>query len=117
MDTTRAIYAYKAELVRVVDGDSVILDISLGFCMWLRGERCRLAGIDAPETWRVENPADGEAAKLWLANRLDEIEQLYIRTFKSPDKYGRWLVELYSDLDGQSINDEMVELGFARKYE
>ena len=40
------LYWYKAKVQRVIDGDSVILDIDCGFKAWLRDERCRLAGID-----------------------------------------------------------------------
>ena len=43
------LYTYKANIVRVIDGDTVVADIDLGFDVWLRKEHLRLVGIDAPE--------------------------------------------------------------------
>lgn len=43
-------YEYKCKVLRVVDGDTVDVDIDLGFGVWLQEERIRLAGIDAPES-------------------------------------------------------------------
>ena len=43
-------YEYKAKLLRVVDGDTVDVDIDLGFGVWLRNERVRIMGIDTPES-------------------------------------------------------------------
>ena len=43
-------YEYKANLIKVVDGDTVDVDIDLGFGVWLKDERVRIAGIDTPES-------------------------------------------------------------------
>ena len=43
-------YEYKAKILRVVDGDTVDVDIDLGFGVWLRNERVRIMGIDTPES-------------------------------------------------------------------
>ena len=43
-------YEYKCEIVRVVDGDTVDVNIDLGFGIWMRNERVRLYGIDTPES-------------------------------------------------------------------
>ena len=43
-------YTYRAEIVRVVDGDTVDINIDLGFGVWLNDERVRLAGVDTPES-------------------------------------------------------------------
>ena len=50
-------YHYKAKLLRVVDGDTIDVDIDLGFDVWLRKQRIRLAGIDTPES-RTRNKAE-----------------------------------------------------------
>ena len=42
-------YEYRASILRVVDGDTVDVDIDLGFGVWLRNERVRIMGIDTPE--------------------------------------------------------------------
>jgi len=43
-------FEYRVKVKRVVDGDTVDVDIDLGFGVWLRGERVRLYGIDTPES-------------------------------------------------------------------
>ena len=43
-------YEYNCEIVRVVDGDTVDVNIDLGFGVWMRNERVRLYGIDTPES-------------------------------------------------------------------
>ena len=50
-------YEYKAVLVRVIDGDTIDVDIDLVFDVWLKKQRVRLAGIDAPES-RTRNKAE-----------------------------------------------------------
>ena len=89
------IYIYKAELIRVVDGDTVDLIIDLGFDT-SRKERFRLYGIDAPEM----NTAEGKAAKAWLREVLQPLEAIYVQTIQletkaKRDKYGRFLAVLY----------------------
>jgi micrococcal nuclease len=121
------IYTYKAELVRVVDGDTVDLIIDLGFGT-SRKERFRLYGIDAPEM----NTAEGKAAKAWLREALQFREAIYVQTIQletkaKRDKYGRFLAVLYSDLGDlraklppktlalESINAQMIEAGHAKE--
>ena len=43
-------YEYKVNILKVVDGDTVDVDIDLGFGVWLRNERVRIVGIDCPES-------------------------------------------------------------------
>ena len=43
-------YEYKCKLVKVVDGDTIDVDIDLGFGVWMRNQRIRLYGIDTPES-------------------------------------------------------------------
>lgn len=62
------LYEYRADTRRVVDGDTVDVDIDLGFNVWLRNERLRLYGIDTPEL-KGANKAAGLAAKNALIER------------------------------------------------
>ena len=58
-------YEYKCKILKVVDGDTVDIDLDLGFGVWLRNERVRLAGIDTPES-RTSDAVEkvfGQAAK------------------------------------------------------
>ena len=119
-------YIYKAELVRVVDGDTVDLVIDLGFDTF-RHERFRLYGIDAPEM-RTEA---GKAAKAWLWEALQPLDAIYAQTVQletkaKRDKYGRFLAVLYDDLSTlvpimrepihpASINSQMIEAGRAKE--
>lgn len=121
------IYVYKAELIRVVDGDTVDLINDLGFDT-LKRERFRLYGIDAPEM----NTQAGKDAKAWLEDALMPLEAIYIHTIQlstkaKRDKYGRFLAELYSDLGDlpakllpktlapASINARMIVEGHAKE--
>lgn len=115
------IYWYRARVVRVIDGDSVILDIDTGFQMWLRGERCRLAGINAPEIFGKAEPGGAEA-KAWLEDQISVCSgDVLVRTEKSKDKFGRWLVWIYPPDSYEfekmdSLNWQMVDVGLAKKY-
>jgi micrococcal nuclease len=122
------IYIYKAELIRVVDGDTVDLMIDLGFDT-SRKERFRLYGIDAPEM----NTLAGKAAKAWLWEALQPLEAIYVQTVQletkaKRDKYGRFLAVLYDDLGDiqanrpmktpvspASINAKMIAEGHAKE--
>ena len=122
------IYIYKAELIRVVDGDTVELMIDLGFDT-SRKERFRLYGIDAPEM----NTAKGKEAKAWLIGVLGPYGAIYVQTIQletkaKRDKYGRFLAVLYDrfpqagqivaqsgSLPLYSVNLVMVDLGHAKE--
>ena len=122
------IYIYKAELIRVVDGDTVDLVIDLGFDT-SRRERFRLYGIDAPEM----NTKAGKEAKAWLEDAIRPPEPIYVQTVQlstkaKRDKYGRFLAVLYDDLGDidanrpmktpvspASINAKMITEGHAKE--
>jgi micrococcal nuclease len=100
-------FEYQAKLVRIVDGDTVVLDVDLGFHVTIQ-EKFRLAGINAPEI----DTAEGRDAKKFIAAHLDG-SPLVIRTEKPlrQEKYGRWLATI---LVGEvSVNELMVQSGHA----
>lgn len=94
----------RVELVRVVDGDTVRLDIEVAPRLWVRNQSCRLAGIDTPE--RGEEGFDEASAALAgvLRGKALAAERVAI------DKYGRWVIKLYAD--GESV---VVKLNGRRK--
>lgn len=104
-------WSYPATLLRVVDGDTVRLDLDLGLRIH-RLENCRLFGIDAPEL----SVPGGPESRDWLVGRLAgkalEVDSMEL------DKYGRPLVVLREVglTMGTSINDEMLAKGYARSY-
>lgn len=104
------LYNYKAKVYRVVDGDTIIVDIDLGFNTFVSNVRLRLARINAPETKGASIEA-GKVSKDFLTNLLDK-KDIMIKTSKSQiDIYGRYIAEVY--LGEVNINDLMVEKGFA----
>ena len=109
-------YNYKAAVTRVVDGDTVIVDIDLGFGVWLKEQSVRLAKINTPEI-KGSTRAAGIAAKDFLS-KLILNKWIQIKTEKGQEKYGRWLATILLEEDGNliEINSRMVTEGFAVKY-
>ena len=89
-------YEYRCKIDRVVDGDTVDVDIDLGFGIWLRKERVRLYGIDTPEcrTRDLEEKKYGLAAKSFVQDLLPVGSMQTLRTRKDDkEKFGRILGE------------------------
>ena len=110
-------YHYKVKKIsRVIDGDTVDIDIDLGFGI-TSSQRVRLQGIDAAETrtLNVEEKTKGLAAKGWLEKQLSREGEWIIETIKE-DKYGRILGILYCVGDASTINEKMLHEGIAKPY-
>ena len=103
-------WAFFAEVVRVVDGDTVKLKADVGFRMTFT-DNFRLARIDAPEV-RGKSAKKGKEAKEWLIKFLeDNGNKCIIRTIKH-GKY-RWVCDMYVG-DSVSVSDELVKAGHAK---
>ena len=100
----------------MIDGDTVDLDIDLGFSITLK-QRVRLKGIDAAETRTkdLEEKAEGVKARLWLEKELSREGEWIIETTKE-DKYGRILGTLYLVGDPVTLNERMLNEGIAKPY-
>ena len=85
-------YNYKAKVKRVVDGDTVDLEIHLGFKITV-DIRCRLVGVHTPERGHKDFHTASSMLKDLLDNSADEKGFIYIDTHKT-GKYGRWLVDI-----------------------
>lgn len=110
-------YQYKIKKInRVIDGDTVDLDIDLGFNVTL-SHRVRLKGIDAAETrtLNAEEKAKGLVAKEWIKKELSRKGEWIIETAKD-DKYGRILGTLYCVGDASTLNERMLNEGVAVPY-
>ena len=112
-------YTYFVKSVdRIVDGDTIDISIDLGFDL-TKKERVRLAGIDTPEK-RTKNPKEkemGYQATEFLEMHLMEATKLTVKTEKD-GKFGRMLGWLYkSDEDTMSINQIMIDKGYAWTYD
>ena len=107
-------YEYKAVIVRVVDGDTVDVDIDLGFDVWLKKQRIRLYGVDTPEsrTRDLEEKMYGNAAKDFVQSFLPVgTNQTLVTKLDDRGKFGRILGEFKvynSKLDGQTTINQML---------
>tara|TARA_B100001250_G_scaffold150554_1_gene129055 strand:+ start:12867 stop:13349 length:483 start_codon:yes stop_codon:yes gene_type:complete len=109
---------------RVVDGDTIDVTIDLGFDL-LKKERVRIAGVDTPEkrTRDKEEKVLGIDATNWMKEHLEGAikggEELIIRTELKGGvgKYGRLLGWLYINDDIVSLNEQMIEEGYAWEYD
>jgi len=110
-------YEYKCKLVKVVDGDTVDVDIDLGFGVWMQNQRIRMYGIDTPES-RTSDPIEkvyGKAASAFLT-KWTNAGELSLKTFKDgKGKYGRILGELWYGGE-HNINQLLVENHHAVRY-
>lgn len=110
-------YTYKVNLVKVVDGDTVDVDIDLGFDVILKDQRVRLYGIDTPEcrTRDLVEKQFGLLAKQKVEDLLAEGDiTLVCKEYNSKGKFGRIIGELICD--GININDYMIENHYAASY-
>ena len=107
-------FVYNCTLDRVVDGDTVDVNLDLGFSVILAKQRVRLAGIDTPES-RTRDKAEkvlGLQAKELLKSLCEDgfvVESL------GKGKYGRILGVLY-DSEGNSLNQKIIDAGLAVEY-
>jgi micrococcal nuclease len=110
-------YEYSAKCIRVVDGDTVDLDIDLGLDIHHQ-VRVRLYGINTPELHSSvpEEQAKARQARLFLMTLLGS-EDLIIKTEKDKtEKYGRYLAEIFTDGDPVSMNQKLLDAGLAVPY-
>ena len=109
---------------KVVDGDTIDVTIDLGFDLYKK-ERVRVAGVDTPEkrTRNLEEKALGLDATAWIKNKLegavDGDDDLIIRTELDGGvgKYGRLLGWLYIGDATVSLNEKMIDEGYAWAYD
>ena len=110
---------YVKKVTKVVDGDTIDVDIDLGFNISF-SSRVRLAGIDTPESRTADKmeKALGLEAKAFLKHEIDSAKTVVIKTEKidSSEKYGRILGWVYLDGSDKSLNEKMIEVGHAWGY-
>jgi len=126
-------YLYSADVVRVIDGDTVMVDVDLGFEITVR-KRVRLRGIDCPEL----STKKGQTAKEFVEKEFERCVQkspdpssgrarVVIQTFKRVDLYGRYVCDVYywpGETDKESVvkkgkllNEVLLKEGLARVFE
>jgi len=116
-------FEYRVKIKRVVDGDTVDVDIDLGFGVWLCNERVRLYGIDTPEsrTRDLTEKLFGFAAKDFVKNYLPVGSKQILKTFIGKDgedmrgKFGRILGDFFIN-DGKMLVKTMITEGYGVAY-
>lgn len=112
-------FLYKCVIQRIVDGDTVDIDIDLGFGIWLRKERVRVAGIDTPEK-RTRDKIEkmfGLAATAKAHKLIPEGSECIVRTRRDKaGKYGRTMGDFVMT-DGRLYTEVMIETHHAVPYE
>ena len=110
---------YVRKVENIVDGDTIDVLIDLGFDILFQS-RVRLAGIDTPEsrTKDLAEKALGLESKEYLKKHLKDAKSVVIKTEKmdSSEKYGRILGWIYVNGDTESLNDKMINDGYAWGY-
>ena len=117
-------YEYRVKIIKVIDGDTVDVDIDLGFGVTLTDERVRIMGIDTPES-RTRDKVEkvfGKAAKQALLDMLGETSILKTQINRDGEdmkgKFGRIRGDFIVDRHGESISvvDALIEDGHAVDY-
>ncbi len=115
MNTENNLYWYKAQVLRVVDGDTIELTIDLGFTVHWKST-CRLYGVDTPEL-KDKNPDMRKlagVAKEFVKEHLPILSTIMVKS-RELDKYGRPLLEVYcGDEFKTHLNAELINAGLAR---
>ena len=113
-------YEYKCKIIKVVDGDTVDVDIDLGFGVWLKNERVRIMGIDTPES-RTRDKVEkkfGLASKAKLKSLLGKTGVLKTQVNKNGEdmkgKFGRILGDF--QVGARMVTDILCEEGYAVPY-
>mgnify|MGYP003331650665 FL=1 len=120
-------YEYNAKVTEVVDGDTVVIDIDLGFDVIFTKQKVRLLGVDTPES-RTSDKIEkvfGLASKDYAKKFIEDCKDKYviIRTHISDDvdsngreKFGRLLGEIINPETKKVLNEELINNGYAVRY-
>jgi micrococcal nuclease len=121
MNNKDKLYKYRAYVKDVYDGDTITVDISLGFHVTMTDIKVRLIGIDTPEirTRDLEEKARGYEVRDWLRERI--LGKKVLLHTKEKGKFGRWLGHIWSleeenICEENSYNKQMITEGLAKEY-
>ena len=103
-------FTYRAIVTDIYDGDTMTLDIDLGFGIWMYGQKVRLLGIDTPEL-RGDEREEGLRVRDWVKEMCPIGSKIVLESYKdSNGKYGRWLARIHNDRG--CINDILLDAGY-----
>lgn len=111
------LYTYKAAVNSIYDGDTIRVDIDLGFGVIFKDQPLRLLGIDTPEL-RGEEKAQGLISRSFVEERIPVGSVIKIATQKDrKEKFGRYLATVYYGEESKNLNEELLQTGMAKPYE
>ena len=108
------LYRYHGLVTKIYDGDTITVDVDLGFHLSMKKQTFRLYRINTPEIRGIER-GDGIISRDWLRERILGKTILLVTHKDKKGKYGRWLANIW--IDGVCVNDELVEKGLAEYKE
>lgn len=110
-------YTYKAYVRSIYDGDTIRVDIDLGFGVILSDQSLRLLGLDTPEI-RGEERTQGLISRNFVVERIPVGSYITITTVKDrKEKFGRYLATVFYGDDMKNLNEELLQSGMAKPYE
>jgi endonuclease YncB( thermonuclease family) len=100
---------YPLQVIRVVDGDTIVADVALGFGVTFSGCYLRLLGINAPE----RGTSGATEATQYIVGRLANAKKTTCKSSRK-DKYGRHVADVF--VDGESISEALLKAGLVEVY-
>jgi len=111
------LYTYKATVKSIYDGDTIRVDIDLGFGLIFKDQALRLLGINTPEI-RGEEKELGLISKKFVEERIPVGSAITIVTERDrKEKFGRYLATVFYGEGSKNLNEELLQGGMARPYE
>lgn len=110
-------YHYKTKVISVYDGDTITVNIDLGFNLGIKNYKIRLYGIDTPEM-RGPEKILGKKIRDFVRGKILG-KEIILHTFKDKKgKYGRILADVLYMENGvqKNLNKELIKLGYAKEY-
>ncbi len=104
-------FEYQARVARVVDGDTIVLDVDLGFGVWLHQQNFRLLGVNA----REKSEIGGAEARRNLSALAPVGSEVTVRSVK-PDKYGGRYDAAVTLPDGRDLSTTLIQDGWAAPW-
>lgn len=110
-----SLYHYNAQIVSIYDGDTMRVDIDLGFGSWIRNQAIRLYGIDTPELRGEERP-EGLRVRDFVIEMCPIGSTVMLESIRDRSgKYGRWLGRIHLP-DGRNLNQMLLDREMAIRY-
>lgn len=108
------LFTYEAEVIRVIDGDSLVLFVDQGLREYHKG-KFRLTGINAPDH---EDPEGKKRSTAALRRKLPKGLKVIVKTdMDKTEKYGSWLATIFITGREPSVNQWMLDKGYAKPYD